>query len=52
MAGLEGCRKAFGRSVALNQHQFDSLDHPVALTEPDTICVMTEPAYPSDQSAL
>jgi len=24
MTGLEGCQNAFERSVALNQHQFDS----------------------------
>jgi hypothetical protein len=52
MAGLEGCQKVFERSVALYQHQFDSPDHPVALTRPDAVCVVTEPGYLSYQSAL
>jgi ABC-type polar amino acid transport system ATPase subunit len=52
MTGLEGWEKAFERSVALNQHQFDPPDHPVALTEPDAVCVTTEPAHLSYQSAL
>ena len=52
MTGREGCQNAVERSVALNQHQFDPPDHPVALTEPDTVCVTTEPAHLSYQSAL
>ena len=52
MTGLEGCQKAFERSVALNQHQFDPPDHPVALTESDAVCVTTEPADFSSQSVL
>lgn len=45
MTGLEGLQKTFERSVALNQHQFAPPDHPVALTEPDAVCVTTEPAH-------
>lgn len=52
MTGREGFQNAFERSVALNQHQFDSPDHPVALTEPDAGCVTTKPAHLSYQSAL
>ena len=52
MAGLEGCQKAFERSVTLNHHQFDSPDHPVALTEPGAVCVTTEPAHLSYQFTL
>jgi hypothetical protein len=52
MTVLEGWQTAFERSVALNQHQFDPPDHPVALTELDAVCVTTEPAHLSYQSAL
>ena len=52
MTGFEGCQNAFERSVALNQHQFDFPDHPVALTDPDIVCVTTEPVHLSYRSAL
>ena len=52
MAGLEGWQTALERSVALNRRQFDPPDHPVALTEPDAVCVTTEPAHLTYQSAL
>lgn len=52
MTDLESCQKAFERSVALNQHQFDSPDHPVAMTEQNAVCVTIEPAHLSDQTAL
>ena len=52
MTGLEGCQNAFECSFVPDQDQFDSPDHPVALTEPDAVCMTTEPAHLSCQSAL
>jgi hypothetical protein len=48
--GLPESLRTLGRTRPT--HQFESRDHPVALTEPDAACLTTEPAHLSYQSVL